>query len=197
MLWSMLKGLRVQAPARAAGAERRLHIGGQVRKEGWEVFNALPGPAVDHLGDAQDLRRFADGSFIEVYASHCLEHFDFREEVARALAEWHRVLAPGGRTYLSVPDLGALARLILHPALTVDDRFTVVKMLFGAHRDAYDYHKAGFDFEILEHYLGEAGFIDIQRVDQFGLFDDYSSLVSGGIPISLNVLARRRGSAGS
>ena len=77
-----------------AGAERRLHIGGQVRKEGWEVFNALPGPAVDHLGDAQDLRRFADGSFIEVYASHCLEHFDFREEVARALAEWHRVLAP-------------------------------------------------------------------------------------------------------
>ena len=40
------------APGSAARAGtapiRRLHVGGKVRKEGWEVLNALPGPSVDH-----------------------------------------------------------------------------------------------------------------------------------------------------
>ncbi|MCX7169852.1 MAG: tetratricopeptide repeat protein, partial [Proteobacteria bacterium] len=51
-------------------AVRRLHIGGKVRSEGWEVLNALPGPDVDHLGNANDLSRFADNSFDVIYASH-------------------------------------------------------------------------------------------------------------------------------
>ena len=188
----MLKGLRAKGvPPRRA--ERRLHIGGQVRKDGWEVLNAVPSSAVDHLGHAQDLSRFSDGCFVEVYASHCLEHLDFRGEVGAALREWHRVLTPGGRVFISVPDLAALAKLILHPGLTVADRFTVVKMIFGAHLDNYDYHKVGFDFDLLRNFLEDAGFVDIERVDTFGLFDDYSTLVSGGIPISLNVIARRRG----
>ena len=197
MLWSLLKGLRSRPAVAAPDGPRRLHIGGQVRKAGWEVLDALPGPAVDHLGNARDLGRFADGSFVELYASHCLEHLDFRSEVAPALREWHRVLAPGGRLYVSVPDLAALAQLILNPALTVGDRRTVVKMLFGAHRDAYDYHQAGFDFALLRDDLEAAGFVAIRRVETFGLFDDYSALVSGGIPISLNVIAERPAAAGA
>lgn len=190
MLWSMLKQLR-RCAASPSVSPRRLHIGGQVRKAGWEVLNSVPGPAVDHLGYAQDLSRFPDACFVEVYASHCLEHLDFIGEVATALREWRRVLAPGGHIYISVPDLTALAKLILHPDLTLDDRFTVMKMLYGAHVDNYDYHKVGFDSELLQHFLVEAGFVDIVRVDNFGLFDDYSTLVSGGIPISLNLIARR------
>jgi len=178
--------------AAPTGAKRRLHIGGQVRKKGWEVLNAVAGPAVDHLGHAQDLGRFPDGCFAEVYASHCLEHLDFRGEVETALSEWHRVLTPGGRLYVSVPDLAVLAKLMLHPGLTVNDRFSVVKMIFGAHADGYDYHKVGFDFDLLGQFLHEAGFVNIERVANFGLFDDYSSFVSGGMPISLNVIAMRR-----
>lgn len=186
----MLKNLRRNAAASSA-PERRLHIGGRVRKDGWEVLNALAGPAVDHLGDAQDLSRFPDASFAEIYASHCLEHLDFRGEMEAALREWHRVLVPGGRIFVSVPDLSALARLILRPDLTVNDRFNIMKMVFGAHVDAYDYHKVGFDFELLRYFLQEAGFVGIVRVDNFGLFEDFSTLISGGIPISLNVIARR------
>ncbi len=151
----------------------------------------MTGPAVDHLGDAQDLSRFPDACFAEVYASHCLEHLDFSGAMQTALREWRRVLVPDGRIFVSVPDLNALARLILIPGLTVNDRFSIMKMVFGAHADAYDYHKVGFDFELLRYFLQEAGFVDIGRVDNFGLFEDYSSLVCGGIPISLNVIARR------
>ena len=185
----MLKRLRHDAAA-SPTPERRLHIGGQVRKDGWEVLNAVAGPAVDHLGEAQDLSRFPDACFEEIYASHCLEHLDFRGEIEAALREWHRVLVPGGRIFVSVPDLSALARLILRPGLTVNDRLSIMKMVFGAHVDAYDYHKVGFDFELLCYFLEDAGFVGIVRVDDFGLFEDYSTLISGGIPISVNVIAR-------
>lgn len=190
MFWSTLKSLR-RAPEARLASQPGLHIGGQVRKEGWEVLNAMPGPAVDHVGDAKDLTRFRDGVFSSVYASHVLEHLDFTGEMQAALREWHRVLAPGGHLFVSVPDLTVLARLFLHNGLDASARFGIVKMIFGAHVDAYDYHKIGFDFDILQQVLGKAGFIDIERVERFDLFDDTSLLTVGGQPISLNVIARR------
>ena len=42
---------------------RRLHVGGREPRAGWEILNILPGPGVDHVGDAVDLSRFADGTF--------------------------------------------------------------------------------------------------------------------------------------
>ena len=128
MLKSMLKNLQRSGAAKPAGV-RRLHIGGQVRKEGWEVLNAVAGPAVDHLGNARDLGRFADATFAEIYSSHCLEHLDFTGELQAALREWHRVLVPGGCLYVSVPDLAVLARLMLLQGLAPKDRFTIVKMI--------------------------------------------------------------------
>ncbi len=190
MLLSVLKSLR--RPALRAG-ERRLHIGGVERVEGWEVLNAVPGPVVDHVGSAADLRRFADGTFTALYSSHVLEHLDFKDELLAGLREWHRVLAPGGQLCVSVPDLAVLARLFVADGLALELRFAVVKMMFGGHFDEHDYHQVGFDFEILAYFLREAGFEDIARVDDFGLFDDTSRLVFAGVPISLNVTARRPG----
>jgi predicted SAM-dependent methyltransferase len=68
-----------------------------VRVDGWEVLNAVAGPHVDHLGNAEDLARFADASFDVLYASHVVEHLDYRDRLAATLREWNRVLAPGGR----------------------------------------------------------------------------------------------------
>jgi len=71
---------------------RKLHIGGKIRAEGWEVLNALDGPAVDHIGNAKDLHMFDDATFEQLYASHVLEHFDYLNEVSQVLVEWRRVL---------------------------------------------------------------------------------------------------------
>ncbi|MBK8285344.1 MAG: methyltransferase domain-containing protein [Ahniella sp.] len=92
---------------------RRLHIGGVERGEGWENFNAVPSAAVDHLGNGRDLGRFSDESFDLIYASHVLEHFDWRHELPPVLKEWRRVLKPGGELHVSVPDLAILCRLFL------------------------------------------------------------------------------------
>ena len=71
---------------------RKLHIGGQVKVDGWEVFNAIDADYVDHVGNAKDLSRFADETFAEIYASHVLEHFDYKDELVHVLKEWRRVL---------------------------------------------------------------------------------------------------------
>jgi predicted SAM-dependent methyltransferase len=173
------------------GAEpRRLHIGGKTRAEGWEVLNAVPGPCVDHVGNANDLSRFENETFEEIYASHVVEHLDYTGELQRTLREWHRVLRPGGRLSISVPDLDVLAGLLLDKkGLSVEDRFFVMRMLFGGHVDEYDYHVVGLNEDFLAAFLFEAGFTRMGRVPGFGLFNDTSAMAFKGVPISLNFLA--------
>ncbi len=175
--------------------DRKLHIGGTIRVEGWELLNITAGSHVDHVGDAKDLSRFEDGSFQAVYASHTLEHFDYAGDLEKALREWARVLAPGGTLYVSVPDLETLSKLLLvKEDLSMADRFLVMRMLFGGHVDAHDYHLVGLNEEFLGYFLTRAGFSALRRVPSFGLFQDTSELRFKGIAISLNVVANKPGS---
>lgn len=169
---------------------RKLHIGGWVRTPGWEVIDANPGPHVDHVGNAKDLSRFETATFTDIYASHVLEHFDFKDEIFTTLVEWRRVLVPGGTLHVSVPDLDVLARLFLEREhLSKADRFLVMRMIFGGHMDQYDYHLVGLNDELLVDLLDKTGFTDIQRVEDLGLFDDTSRQAFHGVRISLNMTA--------
>jgi predicted O-linked N-acetylglucosamine transferase (SPINDLY family)/predicted SAM-dependent methyltransferase len=177
-------------PAAPAGP-RRLHIGGKTAAPGWEILNAIAAPGVDHLGNANDLSRFPDGTFDTIYASHVVEHFDYQKELAKTLAEWQRVLKPGGSILVSVPDLEVLAGLLLDKSLAPVERFMVMRMMFGGHMDDYDYHYVGLTEEFLRDYLTGAGFNGIQRVESFGQFKDTSDLQFRGKRISLNVRATK------
>jgi predicted SAM-dependent methyltransferase len=171
---------------------RKLHIGGTVAKDGWEVLNALQGEHVDHQCNASDLSRFSDGTFSEIYASHVLEHFDYRDELLLTLKEWHRVLKPAGRLLVSVPNLDVLAALLLDKErLTLEERFFVMRMIFGGHCDDYDYHLVGLNEEFLVNYLYLAGFSAVYSTDLFNIFSDTSSMVFKDIPISLNLIAEK------
>jgi hypothetical protein len=52
-------------------------------------------------------------------------------------------------------------------------------------------HYVGLNFDFLGSFLHDAGFSDIKRVPNFGLFNDTSTLRFEGTPISLNVEARK------
>lgn len=179
----------------AAPAMRRLHIGGTVRKDGWEVLNALPGDHVDHLGDAMDLSRFEDATFHGIYASHVLEHFDYASELPMVLGEWGRVLHPQGRLLLSVPDLSVLCAIMLDRDNTLSHQLMVMRMIFGGHVDQYDHHKAGFTEALLSAFLRDAGFVCCRRVHALGLFDDTSDMMYKGRRISLNMVAYKDAAA--
>jgi predicted SAM-dependent methyltransferase len=174
--------------------ERKLQIGGKQKADRWEILNAVPAPYVDHVCNANDLSQFDDNTFAELYASHVVEHFDYKNELNLTLKEWLRVLIPGGKLYISVPDLDILAELFLQKnRLNIDERFFVMRMIFGGHVDEYDYHVVGLNEDFLTTFLRNAGYLNILRVKTFGLFNDTSNMQYKGALISLNMTAEKPG----
>jgi predicted SAM-dependent methyltransferase len=169
----------------------RLHIGGEEAKTGWTILNIQDGPNVDAIGDCCDLSQFADGSVTEIYASHVFEHVGYLDDLPKALLECSRILSPGGKLRVSVPDFEMLCRLFIHPQLNAEQRFAIMRITFGGQTNAYDFHKVGLTMEFLEDYLKVAGFNNIERVETHKLFEDSSTLEVGGIPINLNVVASK------
>jgi predicted SAM-dependent methyltransferase len=167
----------------------RLHIGGVEVKEGWSILNIQPGPGVDYVGNCTDLSAIPDAACSEVYTSHTLEHLGYNGELQRALKEINRVMKPGARLRISVPDLDILCRMFLFPDLKPDERFEVMRMMFGGRVDAHDIHGVGLNLPILSGFLMGAGFHNVERVADFHLFKDTSSFLFGGHPVSLNVRA--------
>jgi predicted O-linked N-acetylglucosamine transferase (SPINDLY family)/predicted SAM-dependent methyltransferase len=201
-----IAALRVDAPGTqaltlpvgrgtAGGAPlRKLHIGGRGPSPGWELMGARPGEGVDHVGNANDLSRFADNTLDVIYSSQVLAHLDYQDEIANTLKDWLRALKPGGLLQISVRDLAVLARLLGDGRLDKAQRFQVMRMMFGGHTHEFDYNQSGLTQEFLSDFLQQAGFVQIERVRPFGLFADDADMQYAGLPISLNMQARKAAS---
>lgn len=171
--------------------ERKLHIGGTKQKKGWEIFNIVNDAYVDHIGNAKNMSLFGDKTFNVIYASHILEHFDYMEELPLVLKEWNRILKPHGKLYISVPDLDVLASLIQDKSYEFMDIFKTMRMIFGGQNNPYDFHKVGFNEQILQWYLERNGFHSITRVEKFDFFSDSSAKKHLRKSISLNIIATK------
>ena len=139
-------------------ATARLDLGaGDDRREGYFSVD-LRADVADVLADVTRLP-FADASVSGLVASDLLEHFP-ADRTATVLAEWRRVLAPGGKLTLRVPNLLALAQLLVqHPHTRPD----VIRNIYGGHRwgpdGAWDAHHTGWAPEMLHEELCRAGFL--------------------------------------
>jgi hypothetical protein len=98
-----------------------------------------------------------DESVDEIYASHVLEHFGCRD-TAPVLLEWVRVLKPGGRMRIAVPDLG---QIISNSAAGKPGNY--LGYLYGGQDDADDFHRSGFDEDLLETFLRKCGLSAVRR----------------------------------
>ena len=142
----------------------RIHLGcGARHLPGWFHVDALAYDHVDHVGRVEDLSFIPDNSAGLIYACHVLEHFG-RHSYKGALAEWFRVLAPGGILRLAVPDFEAAARLYLSGSLPrgIED---VRGLICGGQRDEYDFHAMIFDAPSLSAALREVGFRETRPWD--------------------------------
>lgn len=171
----------------------KLHIGGTESHPDWKILDVEPRPEVDYIGDAADLSKFDNDCVDVIYASHVLEHFyyNLNNQLIGTLKEWHRVLKPGGKLMISVPDLKTLCWLYLNPNLMPIERHHLMRVMFGGQMNIYDVHKVGFDFEIMAMYLEEAGFLEYEHVSEFNIFNDCSRLRILDTLISLNVIAKK------
>ncbi|MDQ5877298.1 MAG: protein O-GlcNAc transferase, partial [Pseudomonadota bacterium] len=169
----------------------RLHVGGREPRAGWKILDVKPGPGVDYVADVRDLSAFEEGSCAEIYCSHVLEYLGMGD-ILPVLENFHRMLVPGGRLSISVPDIDTLSWLMLSPQYSKAAKFEVMRRMFGGQHDEFDFHSIGLNLDFLCDYLHGVGFSAIEHVESLGIFDDASEEASfNGISISLNLIATR------
>ncbi|RXF74449.1 class I SAM-dependent methyltransferase [Hansschlegelia zhihuaiae] len=177
-------------------ASLKLHLGcGPKYIPGFLHVDALDFPHVDVRGPVDILPFAKDQSVEMIYACHVLEHFG-RYEINRILAEWYRVLKPGGVLRLAVPNFEAVAKLYVLGRLQngLDE---VMGLIVGGQKDEYDYHKVAFDGESLTQRLKSVGFSTVRgwdwRETEHSALDDYSQAYlphmdkTNGTLVSLNI----------
>lgn len=117
---------------------------------------------------ACDLHRlpFPDGSVDEILSVHVLEHF-WRWEVRGVLREWIRVLKPGGKMVLELPDLmEACKRIVEGPEKFGDlNGHRDMWVLYGDPKweDPYMVHRWGYTPATLGALMAECGLKNITR----------------------------------
>jgi len=168
----------------------KLHIGGIQVKDGWKILNAQKIDGVDFIGDISDLSQFEAESIDEIYASHVLEHVT-QSKALDTLKGIHRILKPGGKFHISVPDLDVLAHTFINPLAPPEVKFQVMRIIFGGQVDEFDFHYFGWNEVFLFNFLKEAGYTEFHRVQSLGIFNDTSDFKPYGFPISLNVVATK------
>lgn len=120
--------------------------------------------------EAYPLKQAAN-SVDEIRASHILEHFGFGE-VPQVLDDWFRVLKPGGRMRIAVPDFDKIA------AAREDPKRLLYAM--GGQTGKDDFHKSAFTEATLSRAMSNAGLQSIAHWTSDN--GDCASL-----PISLNL----------
>jgi len=126
---------------------------------------------------------FLSNSFSFAYSSHVLEHL-YLLDVRRFLAELFRVLKPGGLVRIVIPDLLIIAKEYVRVSEGLKDDsllflgedisasggadmflsfFYGVAVGDATHQKLFG-HRWMYDFESLQHYMTEAGFIGIHRL---------------------------------
>ena len=176
----------------------KLEIGsGYAPADGFDVHMDInPAcPHLEHVGPADELPTDWLCQFDELRACDVLEHFSY-QDTAGVLEEWRRVMRPGGRIYIQVPDgfrivQAGLAGKLPRPMELAPDAHPDLRLSFwllGAHLDG-SRAKAGDDWRWNAHYTVFSPALLTWQLERAGL------VVESMQPLNLNIAcwARRPG----
>ena len=125
---------RKKAPVVAAPSLVKLNLGaGGVEVEGFTSVDIHDGQSAYPLPD------YEAGSVDEIRASHLLEHYT-EAQALPVLLEWMRVLKPGGRMRIAVPDFESVAKRY---GEAPDEHKPVLRaVIMGGQTDEHDHHRS-------------------------------------------------------
>lgn len=164
---------------------RRLEIGsGETPTPGYEHLDIRPNlPDLDYLHDANQPLPFLVNTFDEILAHSNLEHYSWRR-IKDLLRDWLRVLKPGGKLSVWMPDFEYLCRMYIagkddehidpsyhsqaesllggyNPAV-----WALIKMFAGQEYEG-NYHYACYDFPTFNQILTSSGYVGTQRIEPY------------------------------
>lgn len=175
----------------------KLHLGSGKRFiPGFKHIDIVEFPHVDIVSTIDSLPMIQDNSVDLIYNCHVAEHFN-KKQVPLVLAEWYRILKPGGILRTAVPDFEQLSKLYSSGKVTLDE---IHGPVFGRQDALYNFHWIAFDELKLTKFLQDAKFSNIKRYDwrqtEHAHIDDYSQSYLcpamdkvNGTLISLNIEA--------
>jgi len=152
-------------------------------QQGWTEIRMDIDAAVkpDVLGTMTDMSSIRSESVDAIFSSHNIEHL-YPHEVPQALAEFLRVLRPGGFALITCPDLRSVCRLVAYDQLA-EAAYTSpagpiapLDILYG-HRasmamgNLYMAHRCGFTEKVLAGTLQAAGFQQVASLTRPQAFD--------------------------
>lgn len=117
--------------------------------------------------------KFADGNLVEkipledecaeeLHAYHIIEHF-YRFDVDAVVAEWHRLLKPGGLLVLELPNLEAACRNLIQKGMSDSD---VIFPIYGdpSWKSPYMCHRFGYTPPMIVQLLTDHKFKKIKQL---------------------------------
>lgn len=153
--------------------EARINLGcGGDYRQGYLNVDIRPDVKPDMVLDLETtfLRCFRDNTFDEILAKDVIEHISWRL-VGDFLRDCFRVLKPGGKMYIQVPDLEAIAKkVILDPNFKfgeLEGWRAISYWVYGGQEYKENTHKAGFTIPTLKRLLEEIGFV-VDKIENDG-----------------------------
>ena len=148
----------------------------------------------DIVTSSADLSMIPNGQIDAIWSSHSLEHLDFHD-VPGALQQMQRVLKPDGFALVTLPDIAAVAELVVAGRLneviyqSAAGPIRAMDMLFGhgasvAAGKRYMAHRCGFDAKLLGESLLDAGFHEV-RVRKGSAWDLWAFALNSETPPSV------------
>lgn len=166
----------------------RLNLGGRgTRIVGFLNVDLSSEHDVDLKTDVSDLSCFYNDSIDEIYASQILEHFP-HTKTESVLKEWYRVLKPGAKITIGVPDFHRAIEIYKEHGLCD----WVVNQLYGDQAYPLAFHYVPFNFARIAKLMNGVGFKQIKRIKKmpYGIKDCSSNIFNqDGKSVSLNVEA--------
>lgn len=148
---------------KAQGGKIRLNLGsGNLSVEGYLSVDARELSNVDVVADISKLP-YEQGSVDEIFSAHLIEHFTRQRMEKELLPYWKSLLKTGGVFRVIFPDLEAM--LQAYEAGEMDFNL-LATLIMGGQDYQLDYHYAVYSPQLVVAMLQNAGFHDIQIVEQ-------------------------------
>lgn len=116
----------------------------------------------DRFMDISELD-YPENSVDEILTVQTLEHLS-RGEAGKALSLWYRILKPGGKLHIDVPDFEETSRQLLAQR-TEEEKEWYYRLIFGSQKNEGAFHKDGFSARKLEGMLRGHGFVNIVQIE--------------------------------